>query len=449
MKRRSFLLTAGLGSLGLGSVMGKTPEIALKRRTQKIKTKVLVVGGGPAGIGAAVGSALNGVDTLILENYGFFGGVASWGLGMVMNQMRPNEEERGIVHTKLREKLEAYGPQAVRLTTHQFRVNVDYLKAAILDLFDETGVKYLVHSKVVDVIMKRNRITGVIISTKSGLTEVHADVVIDCTGDADVSYFAGAPTMKEVGNFSPQTLHLNLSNIDSYEREDLKEVGKLAQEKYPLVPPRWGMYKVSNAHHYIINHSGTKNLGNFDITDIHQFSEAECLSRRQVIQMTQAMREFGGGDVKNTEITGASPQIGVRESRRIKGAYILSEDDAIKGARFEDAIAWRSGWLDIGFVRVSQMKIHQVPYRAIIPDNVEGLLAAGRCISATHEGASAGKSMGNCFATGHAAGVAASLASKEGKMPRELKVEKIQKILTTHDVDLNKGGEEQSEDMAN
>ena len=95
------------------------------------------------------------------------------------------------------------------------------------------------------------------------------------------------------------------------------------------------------------------------------------------------------------------------------------------------------------------MKIHQVPYRSIIPDNVEGLLAAGRCISATHEGASAGKSMGNCFATGHAAGVAASLASKEGKMPRELKVEKIQKILTTHDVDLNKGGEEQSEDMAN
>ena len=229
----------------------------------------------------------------------------------------------------------------------------------------------------------------------------------------------------------------------------MANVRKNVKANYPLCPPRWGMYKVSNAQHYVINHSGTRDLGNFDITDIHQFSEAECLSRRQVIQMTQAMREFGGGDLKNAEITGTSTQIGVRESRRIKGGYILSEEDAAKGARFEDAIAWRSGWLDIGFTRVTQMKIHQVPYRSIIPDKVEGLLAAGRCISATHEGASAGKSMGNCFAIGHAAGVAASLASKERKMPGDIKVEKIQKILTSHDVDLNKGGEEQSEDMAN
>jgi len=87
------------------------------------------------------------------------------------------------------------------------------LKVAILDLFDEVGVNYLVHSKVVEVIMKGNRITGVIISTKSGLTEVLADVIIDCTGDADVTYFAGAPTLKETGNLSPQTLHFTISML--------------------------------------------------------------------------------------------------------------------------------------------------------------------------------------------------------------------------------------------
>ena len=221
------------------------------------------------------------------------------------------------------------------------------------------------------------------------------------------------------------------------------------RQKYPLCTFEWKLRKVSNSNHFMINHPGTRDLGNFDITDIYQFTEAECLSRRQVLQMTQAMREFGSGSLKAGELTGTSPQIGVRESRRIKGAYILTEEDAANGAKFDDVIAWRSGWLDIGYTRVSPMKIHQVPYRSIVPDKVEGLLAAGRCISATHAGASAGKSMGNCFATGHAAGIAASLASQQKKMPRELDVTGVQKILTSHDVDLTKGGEVQRKDMPN
>ena len=180
--------------------------------------------------------------------------------------------------------------------------------------------------------------------------------------------------------------------------------------------------KISNCHHFYINHSGTRDLGNFDVTDPFQYSKAECLSRRQVVQMTEAMRNFGNGDLKNCEIVGASTQIGIRESRRIQGAYILTEEDAMKGSRFEDVIAWRSGWFDIGFQRTELMKIHQVPYRAIVPLQIDGILAAGRCISASHEGAAAGKSMGNCYATGHAAGIAAALSSKTGKAPRELNV---------------------------
>ena len=121
----------------------------------------------------------------------------------------------------------------------------------------------------------------------------------------------------------------------------------------------------------------------------------------------------------------------------------------MNGSRFDDVIAWRSGWLDIGFVRVTQMKIHQVPYRSIIPEQIDGLLAAGRCISATHEGAAAGKSIGNCIATGHAAGIAAALSSKEKKMPREIEVKKIQEILISDGVDLKKGGEVQDNKMAN
>ena len=128
---------------------------------------------------------------------------------------------------------------------------------------------------------------------------------------------------------------------------------------------------------------------------------------------------------------------------------LITEDDSMNGSRFDDVIAWRSGWLDIGFTRVTQMKIHQVPYRSIVPEQVDGLLAAGRCISTSHEGAAAGKSMGNCMATGHAAGIAAALSSREKKAPREIQVSKIQELLRNDGVDLTKGGEVQDTKMAN
>jgi ribulose 1,5-bisphosphate synthetase/thiazole synthase len=451
MKRRKFIAATGLSLFGLNKIISQEPssnQIISKKRASVIQTKVLVVGGGPAGIGAAIGAAKAGAETLIIENYGFFGGTASFSIGMCINQMRPDEKPRGYVHELLLQKLQNYGEQAVRLSTHQFFTNVEYLKVAILDALDEAGCKYLVHTKAVDAITRGNRVTGVIISTKSGLVEIKADIIVDCTGDADIAYFAGAPTLTESGKLAPQTLLLDVANIDNYSSRDMSGVVKAAKSKYPLIPDSWTLVKISNNHHYYINHSGTRDMGNFDITDPYQFSKAECMSRHQVIQMTQAMREFGNGDLKKCEITGVSTQIGVRETRRIKGAYVLTEEDAINGSRFDDVIAWRSGWLDIGFVKVSQMKIHQVPYRAIVPEKIDGLLAAGRCISASHAGAAAGKSMGNCFATGHAAGIAAALASKTKKAPRELDVKKIQEILRNDGVDLSKGGETQSNKLA-
>lgn len=452
MRRRKFFAAAGLSLLGVDKLLGQVPAPTVftsKKRFQTISTKVLVVGGGSAGIGAAIAASKTGAETLLIENYGFFGGVATWSIGMCLNQMRPNDEPRGFVHELLLQKLQNLGEQAVRINTHQFFVNVEYLKVAILDALDEVGCKYLVHVKAVDTITEGNRIVGVIVSTKSGLVEIKADVIVDCTGDADIAFFSGAPTLKETGILAPQTLLLNVSNIDNYTSKDMSGVVNKAKSKYPLIPDGWGLAKISNCHHYYINHSGTKGMGNFDITDPEQFSNAECLSRRQAVQITEAMREFGGGDLKKCEIVGASTQIGVRESRRIKGSYIITEEDAMNGSKFDDVVAWRSGWLDIGFTKLSQMKIHQVPYRAIVPLQIDGLLVAGRCISASHEGAAAGKSMGNCIATGHAAGIAAALSLSANIQPRELDVKRIQEILSKDGVDLSKGGEIQDSKMSN
>ncbi|MHC4178320.1 MAG: FAD-dependent oxidoreductase [Planctomycetota bacterium] len=456
--RRTFLKTVGLsaaaisapGALSAAETTDTTqkPRSRTKRRSNLdgFSVDVLVVGGGPAGIGAALGAAKQGANTLLVENHAFFGGVAAWGLGMPINQMRPASKPRGDVHELVLEKLLALGDQAVRIGSHQLYCNVEYLKVAVLDALDQVGCKYLVHTQAVDAVVKGNRITGVVVGTKNGPATIHAKAVVDCTGDADVAYFAGAETMKEVGNLSPSTLLLNLGNVtkEQARKANIREIAKRAREKYPLIPSGWGLPTVANSRHFYINHSGTRDLGQFDTTDPFQRSEAECQSRRQVVQMTQAMREFGGEELKEIELIGVGPQMGVRETRRVKGGYVLTEEDALEGRKFDDVIAWRSGHLDIGFVRLTRMKIHDVPYRAIVPEKLDGLLMAGRCISATHVGASAGKSMGNCVATGHAAGIAAATSAATNRPPRELKVGKIQDALRADKVDLSRGGEDQT-----
>ena len=443
MKTRREVLKGAALAAGAAS---QAKVASAQTRNRLLETDVLVVGGGPAGFGAAVASATAGARTLLIENHGFFGGVASWCVGMPINQVRPDGKPRSKVHELLVAKLQAYGEQALNIGQHQLYTNVDYLKVAMLDALDAVGAKYVVHLRAVDAIVEAGRVTGVVVATKNGLATISARMVVDCTGDADVAYFAGAETMKETGALSPSTLCLNVTNVavERVRQANTANVAKAARAKYPLIPQSWNIGPVAGGHSYFINHAGTKELGQFDATDPFQFSDAECKSRRQALQMVQAMREFGGEQLANLELLGTGPQIGVRETRRVKGVYVVTEDDAMSGRTFDDVIAWRAGFLDIGFVRYERMnKIHDVPYRSILPVKLEGLLTAGRCISASHVAASAGKSMGNCMATGHAAGLAAALSVKQRIMPRELKVATLQDALRGDGVDFTMGGRTQ------
>ena len=454
--RRGFLKQAGLraglvGSGMLGSASAPAAEddrrrgrpAARSEMRQLAATDVLVVGGGPAGIGAALGAARTGAETLLIESCGFFGGVAAWSLGMPINQMRPESKPRSLVHELIIQKLLAYGDQAIYIGQHQLYCNVDYLKVAVLDALDRVGCKYLVHLSAVDTLMEGNRVTGVVVGTKQGLATVSAKAVVDCTGDADVAYFAGAETMMETEQpRMPSTLLLGMANVAPAQirRANMKQIAERAREKYPLIPKGWRLKPVSNCRHYWINHTGTRDVGQFDMTDPIECSQAECVSRRQALQMTRAMREFGGEELKHVELVATGPRIAVRETRRVKGGYVLTEEDAAAGRTFDDVIAWRSGYLDLMGYKFTKMKVHDVPYRAVLPEKVDGLLTAGRCISATHVAMAAGKSMGNCVATGHAAGLAAAMSAAKGIMPRELKVARLQDALRADGVDLTAGG---------
>jgi glycine/D-amino acid oxidase-like deaminating enzyme len=452
ISRRKFV-PAGLaaaGSAGAGKLLGQgAPAGPRSGHPILDSVDVLVVGGGPAGIGAALGAARTGAKTLLIENYSFFGGVAAWSLGMQMNQMRPFGRPRSAVHELLIEKLAAYGEQAVALGEHEVWSNVEYLKVAILDALDEVRAGYLVHLRAVDAIVERNRVTGVTVATKRGLMEIRAKVVVDCTGDADVAYFAGAETMTEPDKLMPMTLALTVTNIPRPGTETaVIDAMRAGRRKYPLITSGFLEVKqVAHCNSLWINHAGTVDMGRVDATDPRQRSEAECRSRRQALQMIQAIRDSENPNLRQMEWGSAGPQVSVRETRRVKGSYVVTEEDAMAGRQFADTIGWRTGYVDLGGqtdTKLVRMKVHDVPYRSLLPEKLDGLLAAGRCISATHVGAAAGKSMGNCMATGHAAGLAAALSAQQGILPRALKVERLQDKLRADRVRLDIQNREQT-----
>ncbi len=412
-----------------------SPPAVTSRRPTLAEVDVLVVGGGPAGIGAALGSARTGANTLLVENHSFFGGVAAWALGMPINQIRPGGKARSRVHELVVEKIQAYGDQAVEIGKHELWCNVEYLKVAVLDALDEVGCKYLVHVRAADALVEGNRVVGVVVATKRGLMSIRARAVVDCTGDGDVASYAGAETMVDPDDLMPMTLSLALTNIDrsKVNAADIEKAFRHARREGTRITS--GFFEIRPIAHgssFYVNHSGTADLGRVDATDPVERTRAECFSRRQALEMAQALRDSENPDLRRIEWIGTGPQVSVRETRRVKGVYVITADDALTGRVFEDAIAWRSGYLDPGGqkgAKFTRMKIHDVPYRAILPEKIDGLLMAGRCISATHVAAAAGKSMGNCMATGHAAGLAAALSARRNCLPRELKVTELQDAL--------------------
>ena len=409
--------------------------------------EVLVLGGGPAGLAAAASAAQHGARTLLVERYGFLGGMGT--AGGVTNFAGLYGKRHGVVQQvvhgvvdDLLARIDALGglnaPQdgmGGRIRVRSYDVSA--YKCAADQLLLSHGVEMLFHAYASAVVMSENgqRIEALLVETKSGRLAVRAQHFIDCSGDADMAHFSGVPF--EVGDGAgsglfPTTMfrvgHVDapaaLAAIGEFKAINGLMAAALAREPLRYQFPREGaiVRPNKNPSEWRVNVTQIANAAGqaMNALDARELSLGEIEGRKQVVAYFDFLRHEVAG-FANSAIVDIAPQVGIRETRRIYGDYRLTGEDILSSAHFDDVIgvnAWpmelhRAGGIDWAFPRSGEAmdgrSYNDLPWRMLLPRGVDNLLVAGRCASMTHEGQSAARASGACFAMGQAAGTAAAL----------------------------------------
>ena len=432
------------------------PSIVEPARTLPVygEFDVVVVGGGPAGLAASVSAAKHGAKVLLVERYGFLGGMGT--AGGVTNFAglygRKNGNMIQVVHgvvDELLERIAAMGGLNAPQDGMQGRIRVQSydissLKCAADQMLVDAGVQMLFHAFAAAVTMQGSRIQAVVVETKSGRMAVRANQFIDCSGDADVAHFAGVPYKTGDGHGSglyPTTM-FRVGHVDA-------PLALAAVGEFTAINARMGQAQLDKPGKYQFPRQGAilrpqrnptewranvTQIGNaqgkaMDATDAQQLSDGELEGRRQIASYFSFLRHEVPG-FANSSIVDIAAQIGVRETRRIQGQYALTGEDILASSRFDDTIginAWpmelhSAGRIDWQFPRNLEATAgrgesadgrvyNDLPWRMLVPKTTDNLLVAGRCASMTHEGQSAARVSGACFVMGQAAGTAAAMLS--------------------------------------
>lgn len=413
------------------------------------KYDVVVLGGGPSGVCAAIEAARNGVKVLLVESSGMLGGMATSGLVGPFMTNYDQKGERPVVGGIYREILERLDKHhAVVLPEHTDAPSIytsfiekyhqrvapidSFVLQIVLDeLVTESGVKTLLYTRFVDAVHRDGKIQSVVLAALEGLVSVEADLFIDCTGNADVAASVGVPTWKgdeESGVPQPGTLMFEIEGVDDRRYSERPERPVKAYRM-----PQEGRYKVNHHHVY-----------NVDATSSESMTLSHMQARYQVLEAYRVLKEQTPG-FENARITQVASVLGIRESRHIEGEYKITTEDLARGVKYDDRIAAYAFGMDVhgrnermkGNFKVPTANVYYVPYRCMLPLGCENLLVAGKTVCCESQAAGAIRVMPCVMAMGQAAGAAASIAVSQNIAPNAVSIAKLQKLLEDHGAILN------------
>ena len=410
------------------------------------KYDLIVAGGGFAGVAAALAAARGGLRVLLIERGNCFGGAAVTGL---VNPFMPfwtsdtsDEKKRLYLSAGIfREILDGLS-KAGALSKKEKTFDEEYLKLLLNRMVTRAGITPLFHSYVTGADMAGGAVSTVTVANKSGNMKFTADYFIDTTGDADVAALCGFPFhvgREKDGLCQPMTLCFRIANIDMDAFEKSKHsidvLYKELQAQGKIRNIRENVLIMSTLTAGMLHFNSTrivrKNPVNaFDIT------EAEIEAREQVFELYGFLRDHIDG-FQNSRMVMTAPQIGVRESRKIEGEYVLNQDDLVSCVKFGDSIAAGNYDIDIhnpegsgtSHYYFKDGEYYTIPYRCLIPKGSRNLLVAGRCVSATHEAQASIRIMPIVCCLGEAAGTAAAAAHKNGAAVSDADITSIQNVL--------------------
>ena len=447
-----------------------TITLAPRTATHAGDCDVLVVGAGAAGLGAAMGAAAGGGQVILVVRHSFLGGNATAALVMPLmsfhtqrgpaapgtaSELMPGDHGPGdpAVQGALRrllERLEAAGGSLRPSPQTGFVVPFDpeVLKLVALDLLDEAGVRVLLYAFASGVI-GAPRPDGVVFETKSGPLVITARSIVDATGDGDVAALAGAPF--EIGRLGdelvqPMTLMFRMVEFERNEFSayrqahpdqwrgvhGLWDLVRRASEAGELALTREDILFFGTPHEREVSVNSTRVTGLLG-TSVWDLTAAEWQARRQMRQIAAFLRKYVPG-FERSYVAQSGVTIGVRETRRITGEYQLTARDLLEARKWDDAIARGTYPLDIhnpqgkgtALMRLPPGEFYEIPLRCLLPQRLDRLVVAGRCISGTHEAHSSYRVMPIAMATGQAAGVCAALAARGGKAARDVPARDVQ-----------------------
>lgn len=429
---------------------------------------VLIAGAGPSGLMAAIAASGAGLKVGIVESRSFVGGNLTIGLpvlgflGQKKNQIIKGLPQMFIDRLKARNGASEHRPCPLHMGITL--VEPEAVKTVGLELLKEAGVDLSLYTFCAGVLLESGQIRGIITESKSGREAILGRIVIDCTGDADVAFRAGVPCEKgnAQGGMQPPTLMFCLAGVDTDKLRfsianeprtyltdfipaeyfgqnnqfivvGLRELMQKAHQEQGLTIPNERTIIITGLRkgEVWINMTRVKGV---DGTNARSLSSGEIESRQQIDTILKYLISYVPG-FENAYFSKTAPFLGIRETRRIVGHYVMTQEDVLGCRRFDDAIAVASYPIDIhrpgdeGCTLIWCGDCYDIPYRSLLPLKVENLLVAGRSISTTHEAMGAIRVMATCMAMGEAAGRAAKLAIQKGLTPDKIDVQELRREL--------------------